>query len=187
MKPAKEPKRRNAPATKAKILAAAQKAFSEIGYSQAGIRAIAEIADVSSPMLLRYYGSKAALYEAALIDAMPVSALFSAGKEGFGERMAAAFMNPALNILPPSIVSLSTGNADARDITTRVMNEYVVTPLAKWLGAPDAKERAAQITMLAMGFVLYTRQIPLLGNNRNSNRKMAKWLAQSIQSIVDQD
>lgn len=186
MKPAEQPKRRNAPATKAKILAAAQKAFSEIGYSQAGIRGIAEIAGVSSPMLLRYYGSKAALYEAALIDAMPVTALFALGKEGFGERMSEQFMNPALNILPPSIVSLSTGNADAREITTRVMNEYVITPLAKWLGPPDARERAAQITMLAMSFVLYTRQIPLLGNHKSGNKKMAKWLAQTIQAIVDQ-
>lgn len=186
MKSPKEPKRRNAPQTKAKILAAAQKAFSEIGYSQAGIRDVAKIADVSSTMLLRYYGSKAALFEAALIDAMPVAALFGAGKEGFGERLAEQFLNTSLNIMPPSIVSLSTGNADARDITTRVMNEYVITPLAKWLGAPDAKERAAEITMLAMGFVLYTRQIPLLGNHKNGNKKMAKWLAQTIQAIVDQ-
>lgn len=186
MRAAKQPKRRNAPVTKAKLLAAAQKAFSEMGYSQTGIRDIAKIADVSSTMLLRYYGSKAALYEAALIDAMPVTALFSAGKKGFGERIAEQFLNPALNIMPPSIVSLSTGNADAREITTKVMNEYVITPLAKWLGAPDSRERAAEITMLAMGFVLYTRQIPLLANSKNGNRKMAKWLAQTIQAIVDQ-
>jgi len=57
-----KPKRRNAPKTKAKILAASQEAFAELGYSQAGIRDIAAIAGVSSTLLLRYFGSKPALF-----------------------------------------------------------------------------------------------------------------------------
>jgi AcrR family transcriptional regulator len=184
MKADKEPKRRDAPKTKAKILAAAQKAFSELGYSRAGIRDIAAIADVSSTLLLRYYGSKAALFEAALIDAMPVESMFDVGKAGFGERLAALFLDPRLEIVPPSIVSLSTGDAEAREITTRVMERYVVTPVAKWLGPPDARVRAAEITLLAMSFVLYTRQIPLLATP-GGNRKLAQWFAESVQAIVD--
>src|SRR3546814_8586971 len=51
MKSRTPPKRRNAIQTKAKILAAAQQAFSETGYSQSGIRDIAATAYVSSTLL----------------------------------------------------------------------------------------------------------------------------------------
>ena len=40
--------------------------------------------------------------------------------------------------------------------------------------------------MLAMGFVLCTRQFPLMPARKGIDKKMARWLAQSIQAIVDQ-
>ncbi|MDB5968670.1 MAG: TetR/AcrR family transcriptional regulator [Hydrocarboniphaga sp.] len=181
------PKRRNAPQTKAKILAAAQQAFSEHGYSQSGIRDIAAIADVSSTLLLRYYGSKTALFEAALIDAMPLTGLLAGTeRERFGEVLAATFMNPDLDIKPPSIIALSTGDADARDIATRVTAEHIIAPLAKWLGPPDAQVRALEIVMLSISFVLFSRQFPLIPARRGADKKLAAWLATTIQSIVNQ-
>ena len=62
MQSAKVRKPRNATRTRMKILAAAQQAFSDLGYAQAGIREIAAIAEVNSALLLRYYGSKAGLF-----------------------------------------------------------------------------------------------------------------------------
>src|ERR1022692_1775217 len=93
-----QPKPRNAPKTRAKILAAAQKCFSEHGYAQTGIRDIGAIADVSSTMLLRYFGSKAGLFEAALIDAMRMEELLNLQREGFGEHLAKLFLNNELEI-----------------------------------------------------------------------------------------
>jgi AcrR family transcriptional regulator len=182
----KKPKRRNAPRTKAKILTAAQKSFSEHGYAQVGIRDIATIADVSSPLLLRYFGSKAGLFEAALIDAMRMDALFELGRDHFGEHLTRLFLDPDLDIKPPSLVALSIGDADAREIATRVTEEHVLTPLAKWLGPPDARVRALEIILLSMGFVLYTRQLPLMSVTKGVDKKMAKWFAQTVQAIVDQ-
>jgi len=180
------PKQRNAQQTKAKILAAAQQAFAEHGYSQSGIRDIAAIADVSSTLLLRYYGSKAALFEAALIDAMPLADLLAGTERGhFGEALAALFMNPDLDIKPPSLIALSTGDADARGIATRVTAEHIIVPLAKWLGPPDAQTRALEIVMLSMSFVLFSRQFPLIPKRRGADRKLAGWLAASVQAIVD--
>src|SRR3546814_7131767 len=99
MKSRTPPKRRNAIQTKAKILAAAQQAFSETGYSQSGIRDIAAIADVSSTLLLRYYGSKTALFEAALIEAMPIGDLLATTERSqFGEVLARAFLDTRLDI-----------------------------------------------------------------------------------------
>lgn len=180
------PKPRNAEKTKAAILAAAQQAFAEIGYSQAGIRDIAAIADVSSTLLLRYYGTKAALFEAALIEAMPLTPLLTTTKrEAIGQHLSHLFIDTRLAIKPPSIIALATGDAEAREIATRVMQARILTPLARWLGAPDAEARALQIVTLAMGFVLFTQQFPLMPERKGADRKMASWLAASIQAVVD--
>lgn len=181
-----QPKRRNAEKSRAKILAAAQKAFSELGYAHAGIRDIAAIADVSSTLLIRYFGSKAGLFEAALIDAMRIDELLQNGKEGFGEHLAHLFLNTELDIPPPSMIALATNHPEAREITTRVIETHVLPPFIKWLGAPDARARALQITLLSTGFVQYTRQLPDLFTTRGANKKLAKWFAESVQAIVDQ-
>jgi len=87
---------------------------------------------------------------------------------------------------PPSIVALSIADPDARSIATRAMEERVVRPLAKWLGPPDARARALEIIILSMGFVLCTRQLPLMPVTKGFDRKLARWFAQTIQAIVNQ-
>lgn len=181
----KEPKRRNAERSRAKILAAAQHLFAEKGYPQTGIRDIGAAADVSSTLLLRYFGSKAGLFEAALREAMPVGAVLAEGRDKIGERLAAVFLDRRIEIMPPSIVTLSTGDADAREIATRVLKEEVVAPLARWLGPPNAQARAVEILLLAMGFVLFTRQFPLIAPHSAQERRIASWLADTLQRIVD--
>lgn len=183
----KTPKSRNLEKTKAKILSCAQKSFAERGYAQAGIREIAAQADVSSPLLLRYYGSKARLFEAALMDATQVSELFAIDKKEFGVQLARLLMDSSLDLKPPSILALSTGNDEARAIATKVTAEQVLQPLATWLGPPNGHTRALEIMMLGMGFVLFTRQFPLLGAIQGAENDLADWFAQSVQAIVDKE
>ena len=182
----KRPKPRNAKKTREKILLAAQKSFSEHGYAQSGIRDIAAMADISSPMLLRYFGSKAGLFEAALRDAMQVERLLEAERSTFGEYLAGLLTDRTLDVKAPSLVALSTGHADARAIVTRALDQHIIEPLAEWLGPPQAHSRALEIAMLGMGFVLFTQQFPLAGRSNAADKKMAAWLALSVQAIVDQ-
>lgn len=178
-------KQRNAAASKIKILRAAQTAFSHMGYAKAGIRDIAEIADVSSTLLLRYYGSKAGLFEAALIDAVNLSDLLTTDRSQFGRLLASLFVDESLDITPPAMLALSTGHPESQEIASRVAEEYLLTPLAKWLGAPDGRVRALEIFMLATSFVLYTRQVPLAPTGAPARKKLADWLAASVQAVVD--
>lgn len=177
-------KQRDAPRTKAKILAAAQKVFSEQGYGQAGIRDIAAIAGVSSTLLLRYYGSKAGLFEAAFREAIHLEQLFALPKAEFGERLAALISGPTLDLQGPSMITLATGDAEAREVVARVTEELVIVPLAKWLGSPDGRARAVEIISLNVGFVLCTRQIPMAA--RGADKTLTKWLARALQAVVDQ-
>jgi AcrR family transcriptional regulator len=185
--PKKKPKRRNAPKTRAKILAAAQKAFAAHGYAEVGIRDIAELAGISSPMLLRYFGSKAGLFETALIEAMPLDdLLLHTQRDKLGELLVSQFVDADLYLPSPSIIALSTGHADARDIATRITEAHIVEPLAKWLGPPDARVRALKIVMLAMGFLICTRQLPLMSVQKGVDKTLAAWFAKTLQAIVDQ-
>ena len=186
MDQASQPKRRNAPFTKARILAAAQEAFSRSGYSQTGIRDIADMVGVSSTILLRYFGTKAGLFEAALLDLMHIDPMIPPDRSQFGRRVADLLVHPKLNISPHAMISLSTGDPDAREIAIRVLQERALAPLAAWLGPPDAEPRALQVMALCTSFVLYTYQLTVMTDRPGPDPKMVEWLARSLQAVADQ-
>ena len=180
------PRKRDAAATRARILEAAQRAFSETGYSHTGIREIAGRAGTSSTLVLRYFGSKAGLFEAALTAAMPVAAALSHPREALGKGLAEALLDPANAIRPPLMIAMASGDAEAAAISARVFERQSVAPLAEWLGEPDGRARALEIAMLATGLVSYLRQLPLPAPSEAERRHVADWFASSVQAIVDQ-
>jgi AcrR family transcriptional regulator len=180
-----QPRRRNAIATRARILDAAQQAFAELGYSQAGIREIAAIAGTSSTLLIRYFGSKAGLFEAALGAAMQSDFIFSVDRRQIGVHLADMFTRNEVQIRPPAMIALAASDPQAREITARVAQKLAIQPLAEWLGGPNAQARAVQIFMLSTSFVLYTRQVPVMPVEQGIDPAMIEWLARSVQNIVD--
>lgn len=185
MDQASPPKRRNAPLTKAKILAAAQQAFSRGGYSQTGIRDIADMVGVSSTILLRYFGSKAGLFEAALRDVMGAELMIPADRSRFGRHIAKLLVHPELDISSHAMVAYSTGDPDARAIAVRVLQDTMLAPLADWLGPPDAETRAVQVIALCTSFVLYTYQLTVMPGGARPDPRMVDWLAASLQAVAD--
>ena len=185
MTPVPLPRRRDAQASRARILDAAQRAFSETGYSHTGIRDIAKRAGTSSTLLLRYFGSKAGLFEAALVAAVPVESVLGLPRGQFGERLAASLLDPANEIRPPLMIALASGDAEAAAIAARVMEERSIGPLAEWLGVPDGRARALEIAMLATGLVTYARQLPLREMTEEERGHVARWFAAAVQAIVD--
>lgn len=180
---AESPRKRDADATRARILAAAQRAFWAHGYGETGIRDIAAIAETSSTLLLRYFGSKAGLFEAALKDAMQVEPMLAVGRDGFGQRLADLLLRPDLDVKPPAILAVTTSDAQALEITARVTEEQIIAPLSTWLGGSDARARALAITMLATGFVIYARQLPLSGGAADA--ALVRWFVDAVQTQVD--
>ena len=185
MKTERPNRRRDAVKTKARILAAAQQAFAELGYAHAGIREIAAIAGVNSAMLIRYFGSKAKLFEAALIDAIPMFEGMDLSHRGFGARLTKQFMEFSIDLRAQDMVVLSTGDPEARVISVRAMQENSVKALASWLGPPNEEARAVRMLMLATGFMLYTRQVQIMSPEMAQDTGTADWLAHSLQEIID--
>lgn len=174
--------RRNAEATRARILKAAQAAFARGGYDHVGIREIATDAGVSSTLLLRYFGSKAGLLEAALIASMSLDAVLTAEKSQFGAHLAALFLRNDLDVRPPVLMGVVAGDPTACAITARVTETHLISPLTRWLGGADARARAIQISMLATGFVIYARQLDIAASAKPA---LYNWFAKAVQAVID--
>ncbi|WP_439134267.1 nuclear transport factor 2 family protein [Pseudomaricurvus sp.] len=171
--------------TRVRILKAAQQVFSTVGYSEAGIRKIADVVGLSPTILFRHFGTKAALYEEALIAAMgdpkpepPVS------RSRFGEHVASLLADPNQINCPHAMTVLASGNEEAREIAIRVLKQYALEPMMKWLGEPHAESRAREIMALCAGFALYNVQLNTV-QPRQIDTHMVQWLAGGIQAIVD--
>lgn len=176
--------KRDAQATRERILHAAQCAFSETGYSYTGIRDIAARAGTSTTLLLRYFGSKVGLFEAALVAAMPVYSTMAWGKTEYPERLAAALLDAANTVRPPLMIAMAAGDPQAAAAAARVTSEHVLGPMSEWLGGTHARSRALAITEVATGFATYLRQLPfsLLAQGELEHHK--RWFCQVVRDLI---
>lgn len=175
----------DAVATRARILLTAKQVFSKRGYSECGVRDIAGELGLSATILLRYYGSKAGLFEAALRDALRSEPVFPP-RDQYGAFIAGRLTDPDHDMNPHAMCVLATAHEEAREIAARVLQELAVAPMAAWLGSPDAEARARQILALCSGFVLYTFQLTVAAGHPRVDAAMVSWLTQSVQRIVDE-
>lgn len=175
---------RDAAETKARILDAAQAAFSEKGYSQSGLRDIAMRSGVATSLVIKHFQTKANLFELALRNALHLSQTVSGDKSQFGEFLVKSVLDPNINVNATAMIALSLGDEEAREIAVRVAQENIIGPISAWIGPPEARARAANILMLSAGFALFSRyvNVELSGRARDAS---AKWVAEQLQSLID--
>lgn len=181
-------RRRNAAATKQRILAAAKQCFSEIGYATAGIRDVARVAGISYALVGRYYGSKAGLLEAALEDMLTIEPMIDVERSRFGEKMAETLAKASVTDTTSAMTVLAAADPVARAVATRLLETRIIQPLAAWLGPPFEHDRAVAIIMIGAGFSTHARLVPLLNKQPalNLQRPVVQWLAHALQGIVDE-
>lgn len=177
---------RNAPETKARILAAAQSAFSERGYSQTGMRDIAERAGVAHSLILRYFGTKANLFGEALSASLADRPVMSQSTARFGERIVEGIDNPAVDIISPGMIALALGDDEARRTASKILAEQTVERVARWIGGPNAEVRATNLIMLAMGYAIFSRLLDLQVS-QETRQGVADWIARTIQDLIGAD
>lgn len=174
-------RRRDPVRTKARILAAAVEAFTELGYSQAGLRDIAARADVASSLPVRYFGTKAALFEAALIETVRANSVFTWRKDDFGTTMT-RLIRERSNVAITAMLMMALADPESRDVALRVWREHMIVPLAQWLGPPDPEGRAGMLFALMSGL---TFQAHGLAAGEISDWSQ-QWAARTLQALVDE-
>jgi AcrR family transcriptional regulator len=150
---------RSAP-TRAAILAAARSRFAADGYEKATIRAIAADAGIDASMVIRYYGSKAELFEAsAAIDlALRETVPTHEGPERVAEEYGHAFMSrweSGTNEVEQLLIRTALTHPEAVGQVQRIFDEQIKPPVVAALaGDPDAELRAALVMTQTLGLAI---------------------------------
>lgn len=175
------PQRRNAAQTKRRIIAAAQRLFATQGFAQTRLRDVAEIAGVAVSLLPQHFGSKAELFETALVEAMAASRVLDVPDTELAKTLIEHGLTDDEDIRLPAMIILSIGDPDASEIAGRIVRDRIIPGLAERLGPPDACDRAMEITMISTGFLLYARQLPA-GEVSEASRQ---YIIQTLQTLID--
>lgn len=184
---AKKQTRRGAEATSAVIIQAAAELFSARGYDGSSTRDIAEKAGVNVALINRYFGSKAGLFDAAIVPMLTIHGLVEGDMAGFGERVAAYYFGalPDKTADPILAVLRSTGSAEIAESLRATLRAKFVDELASNLDGHDATARAAMIIMQIAGVDVMVRVLRVLPGDEGEREAIKDRFAKSIQQFVD--
>src|SRR5438874_8196984 len=119
--------------TRAAILEAARRGFADRGYGATSIRAIAAEAGVDPGLVIRFFGSKDALFQAAVgwpFDPARLAAQIAApGPEGIGARIAGAFLGSWDDPTTRASLAGVLRSAMTHDASAALLREFVVHQL----------------------------------------------------------
>jgi AcrR family transcriptional regulator len=146
--------------TRRAILGAARSAFAARGFEQATIRAVAAEAGVDPSMVMRYFGSKAGLFTAAVTMDLHIPDLRTVPADARGELLTRVFV--ARWEQPPSddeMIAMLRAGVTSETVAAQfqsVLTQLVTEPIAA-LGDELAAERGALIAaqMLGLGLCRY--------------------------------
>lgn len=177
--------------TKQAILRAAMSQFAEYGYDAAGVRQIAARAGVDPALVIRHYGSKAALFGQALEElghAVDFELACASGASRMGSVLARQVLVPSsdegrLRVLLTLRAATSAATAAALAAATE---EQFIAPLARLLNGRQRRARALQILSVLTGAA--TVRFLIEGDRMSARdaRDMLERTATAVQRIVDE-
>lgn len=152
------PRRRDAAATRAAILASARKAFARAGYDGAGVREIAAGAGVTAMLVNRYFGSKEKLFAEVCADTMREPVILSPENLA-ADDFPAAFAKALVQVTAPGDTPLdgflvllhSASSPRAAEIGREWISQGHQSTLEKMIGGGLAHERAGVALALVAG------------------------------------
>ena len=166
------PRKRDATATRAAILEAAQAQFAQLGYDHTALRDIAAAAGADVALIKRYFGGKEALFTEALKASIRPDRLKAWNRETFAGDVALMMAG-----LPHTDDGRAHGfqfllRAATSPTTAPLLNvavqERFLAPISDFLGGDDAQARARVLAAAFIGFLVerLIRNEPLQGRER---------------------
>lgn len=181
-------RKREAASTREDILAAARRLFTEKGFDATGVRDIAGEVGINVALVNRYFGSKEALFEEAVIEQVTVTHLLDEGRDGFGERMVRYMGTKDLapDTLDQTLVFVrSIASPTVGSHLKQALEDRVVTPIADWLEGENRQQRAALIASEIIGFDMLRRVAGLSSLDPEHIDIVASRLGSTLQAYVD--
>jgi AcrR family transcriptional regulator len=182
------PKRRDAQATRSRILDSARRIFTVKGYEKAGLREICGEAGVDQALIKRYFGSKQKLFEEIFDTGDGMHALLSGPKETLGMELAAYWVNKTSENVAfdaTSALLKSVGSTEVNGQLRHIVETQFINRLAKRLDGNDARQRAALIISHILGFDVLRRVLCVESLGTEYKADVIRSLAIQIQALVD--
>jgi AcrR family transcriptional regulator len=152
------PRRRDAEATRGRILAAAMERFARRGYETASLRDIAAEAGVDVALIGRYFGGKEGLFTAALKASIHPRLMHDWDRASLARELATHMADG-----PHSdeerhhsfqfLIRAATSPATAPLLNLAVQERFL-GPLGEWLGGDDPLPRARVLAAVYIGFLV---------------------------------
>lgn len=145
-------------ATRTAILSAARKLLIERGYDAMTIRAVASLVGVDPSMVMRYYGSKAGLFSAAVDVDLQLTRVGQPPPDRIGELLVRHFLARWEGDLSDDVLILLLRSASTNPMAAERMREVFETQIAAFaarvIGADDAAYRAGLVSTQLLGLAL---------------------------------
>jgi AcrR family transcriptional regulator len=146
------PRRRDAGATRRRLLEAARELFLGHGYSAVGLREVAAKAGVDVALVRRYFGSKQRLFEEATNVSEDTDEIRNAADDTVGRQMIARVLGTRRDLDAPLFALLrSSGDPSVVTRLNAQLEEGLTRNLSKRITADRARIRADMVTALLLG------------------------------------
>jgi AcrR family transcriptional regulator len=175
---------------RARIIAAAELAFTRAGYDTVGVREIAHSAGVDPAMVPRLFGSKEALFKLIADRAFSLEPAFDGALPGLGERVARHLLGPIKRDDTESFDEFafllgSVGSPVAAPILSAALHRDFIRPLALRMKGKGKEGRAALLTAYVMGFAVLRAGLGSPDIESADANVLIEQLGNAIQSCVD--
>ncbi|SDG07556.1 DNA-binding transcriptional regulator, AcrR family [Sinosporangium album] len=154
-RPRDEPRPRDRDATRRRILDAASRLFSELGYDQVTMRHLAAEAHANVALINRYFGSKRALFTEVIARQARLPEVIAGPPDGLPRRLAEFIADRLTSEQPDSPVMAAltrTGTSpEVHEILSDRLANVILAPLTASLPGSEAHLRATLATTLIMG------------------------------------
>lgn len=152
------PRRRDAQATRARILAAAVEQFARGSYEKVSLRDISSEAGVDVALIGRYFGGKEGLFTEALKASIHPDELNEWDHARLPRELAQSMAgdpheDEADHRTFQFLLRAATSPTTAPLLNLAVQERYFA-PMAAWLGGEDAKPRARVLSAVIIGFLV---------------------------------
>lgn len=153
-------------ATRAAIEDAARHLFTERGFEGTSVRAIAAEAGVDAALVVRYFGSKEALFLRTLAANSEMGAVLDGPIESMGRRLVAYFLERSTSGLGQRHVALvqAAHRPQVRAELDRVTTEGFIAPLAPRLTGENRELRVALLVAQIGGLLsmMFLQENPIV-------------------------
>jgi AcrR family transcriptional regulator len=177
---------RRSDATRAAILDAARERFAADGYERTTVRAVARQARIDPSMVIRYFGSKEALFARVVDVELSLPAASDTSPELLGETLVRHFLD--LWERDPVLVTLLRVGVTHPDGAERLRDVFrgQLVPVAQSLGLDEdeARRRATLVASQVLGMALARYVVAFEPAVQMSRDDVVAWLAPTVQRYL---